>query len=35
MRGVQDDASSTTTSHYSGKFKATDLKNEFLTYLKK
>ncbi len=34
MRGVQDDTSSTTTSHYSGKFKETKVKTEFLTYIK-
>jgi GTP cyclohydrolase I len=34
MRGVQDDTSTTTTSHYSGKFKNPEVKSEFLSYLK-
>lgn len=33
MRGIQDDTSSTTTSHYSGKFKDSKVKQEFLAYL--
>lgn len=33
-RGVQDVNSTTITSHYSGKFKIPEVKNEFLSYLK-
>jgi GTP cyclohydrolase I len=32
-RGVNDTNSRTVTSHYSGKFKDTDVKNEFLKYI--
>ncbi|MFW6226840.1 MAG: GTP cyclohydrolase I [Bacteroidota bacterium] len=35
MRGVQDNTSLTTTSHYSGKFKDKDTRKEFLSYIKK
>ncbi|ABG58605.1 GTP cyclohydrolase I [Cytophaga hutchinsonii ATCC 33406] len=34
MRGVKDEASSTVTAHYSGKFKEEGVKNEFLAYIK-
>lgn len=34
MRGVKDEASSTVTAHYSGKFKEESIKNEFLSYIK-
>ncbi len=34
MRGVKDEASSTVTAHYSGKFKEEAVKNEFLAYIK-
>ena len=33
MRGVQDDASSTVTSYFGGKFKEANTKNEFLKYI--
>jgi len=32
-RGIKDVNSSTVTSHYSGKFKQDQAKNEFLKYL--
>lgn len=34
MRGVKDEASSTITAHYSGKFKEESTKNEFLSYIR-
>lgn len=35
MRGVKDQGSSTTTSHYGGIFRQTEVREEFLAYLKK
>ncbi len=34
-RGVEDTASSTVTTHYSGKFESQDVKNEFLSYIER
>ncbi|MFN9325315.1 MAG: GTP cyclohydrolase I, partial [Flavobacteriales bacterium] len=35
LRGVKDECSSTVTSHYSGRFEEAEVRNEFLTYLKR
>jgi GTP cyclohydrolase I len=35
LRGVKDECSSTVTSHFSGRFEDADVRNEFLTYLKR
>lgn len=34
MRGIKDEASTTVTAHYSGKFKEDQYRNEFLQYIK-
>lgn len=34
-RGIKDSSSNTFTSHYSGKFRQPDVRNEFLSYLNK
>lgn len=35
LRGVKDECSSTVTSHFSGRFEEAEVRNEFLTYLKR
>jgi len=35
LRGVKDECSSTLTAHYSGRFEEAEVRNEFLTYMKK
>jgi GTP cyclohydrolase IA len=35
LRGVKDECSSTLTAHYSGRFEDADVRNEFLTYMRK
>jgi GTP cyclohydrolase I len=35
LRGVKDECSSTVTTHFTGRFEEPEVRNEFLTYLKR